>query len=322
MIPPKVSVVMPVYNASRFVAQAIESILCQTFAAFEFIIIDDGSTDGSLSVIQHYAQQDNRIVVISNPTNIGLIAALNSGIQIASTDFIARLDADDVALPMRLALQYQFLSTQKDYGLVAAMVTCIDTNSQPKHLNFLYRTFDMQHLAAHTDTAKAMLVWLCAFTHSSVMFRKSYLDGKLYQKAYYVIEDHEIWWRMAQGHRTIALPQVLVSYRMHQQSTSTVLKEAQKSSLIPFVKEQLAHIGIVATEREVLVHASINTGDYGASNYQIRLGEYLRWIVKMKLHNKNTLFTSVAAFDEVANFLSKRITALYISRKIRRFFKV
>src|SRR4051812_4814918 len=100
--PPPISVLMPVYNAERYVAEAIESILAQSPGDFEFIIIDDGSKDGSLAILERYAARDPRIRLVSRP-NTGIVKALNQGLEMASGELVARMDADDIALPGRLA---------------------------------------------------------------------------------------------------------------------------------------------------------------------------------------------------------------------------
>src|SRR3990172_10052244 len=105
---PRISVVMPVYNAELFLASAIESILGQTLPDFEFVIVNDGSTDSSLEIVQEYAATDGRIRLVSRP-NTGIVGALNDGLAISQGEFIARMDADDMALPHRFERQLKFL---------------------------------------------------------------------------------------------------------------------------------------------------------------------------------------------------------------------
>ena len=107
-----ISVVLPVFNGDKYLSEAIESILNQTYINFEFIIINDGSTDGSLTIIENYRVKDNRIVVISRE-NKGLIASLNEGIRIANGGYIARMDQDDLSLPTRLEEQVKFMDSNQ-----------------------------------------------------------------------------------------------------------------------------------------------------------------------------------------------------------------
>jgi len=112
----KVSIVMSVYNAQKYLDEAIESILNQTYSNFEFIIINDGSTDKSLEIIENYAKKDSRIIVI-NRENKGLIYSLNEGIRKANGKYIARMDADDISLPQRLEKQVEFMEKNKNIGI-------------------------------------------------------------------------------------------------------------------------------------------------------------------------------------------------------------
>src|SRR5690349_21132656 len=106
---PAISVIMPVYNSAKFLRLAVESILDQTFKDFEFLIINDGSTDESEAILLEHAARDPRIVYIKNETNIGLIASLNKALSLAKGKYIARMDGDDVSLPERLAKQVSYL---------------------------------------------------------------------------------------------------------------------------------------------------------------------------------------------------------------------
>ena len=113
---PQVSVVMSVFNGEAHLEQAIESVLNQRFRDFEFIILDDGSTDGSLEILKQMAQRDNRIHLVQNHMNLGLIASLNKGIRLSKGKYIARQDADDISLPERLACQVKFLNEKQHIG--------------------------------------------------------------------------------------------------------------------------------------------------------------------------------------------------------------
>lgn len=119
---PKLSVIMPCYNAEKTVARAIESILYQTLKDFEFIIIDDGSTDGTADIISHYFRKDSRIKFAQNVKNINLAASLNRGIELAQSDLIVRMDADDENLPQRLKKQYEFLGSNPNIDVLGTNV--------------------------------------------------------------------------------------------------------------------------------------------------------------------------------------------------------
>ena len=117
-MPPKVSVVMPVYNDERYLAEAIASVLGQTYADFELIIVDDGSTDGSRAIIEEYALRDSRVVPILLPGNLGQSSARNRGIERAGGQYIAAMDGDDICLPDRLRRQVNFLDANPQVGVL------------------------------------------------------------------------------------------------------------------------------------------------------------------------------------------------------------
>src|SRR3989339_623001 len=130
---PKISVIMSAYNAEKYLAEAIESILAQTFKNFEFIIIDDGSKDDTLRIINEYARKDRRIKVYHNKKNIGcvgFIRNLNKGIKLAKGKYLARMDADDISLPDRFRIQHDFLEKNQDTFLIGTGVIDIYANGE------------------------------------------------------------------------------------------------------------------------------------------------------------------------------------------------
>jgi len=145
-VTPVVSIVMSVYNGEQYLAIAIESILNQTFKEFEFIIINDGSTDNSLSIMQKYAQSDDRIILIDRK-NLGLTKSLNEGIAIARGEFIARMDADDISFPERLSEQVKFLTAYPEIDLIGCRAVVFSDNN--KLIGFLPFAQDHIKLTSH-----------------------------------------------------------------------------------------------------------------------------------------------------------------------------
>ena len=128
---PQVSVIMPVYNGGRYLREAVDSILNQTFREFEFIIIDDGSTDDTWSVLTDYAAHDSQVRLIQNEANIGLTRSLNKGLAVSRAALIARQDADDISMPERLARQIAFLEMHPEVGLLGTQGDFIDADGRP-----------------------------------------------------------------------------------------------------------------------------------------------------------------------------------------------
>ena len=165
---PLVSVIMPVYNGEQFLAEAIESILTQTFADLEFIIVDDGSEDGSVPIIQDCAKRDRRIRFLQHKANMGIGAACNTGVAAASGEYITRMDCDDISLPTRLEKQTRFLQTNPDIGAVGTCgwmvhqdLTKYYHRNQPSHHALIV-------LAMFHDYA---------FINASVMIRREFLQA-------------------------------------------------------------------------------------------------------------------------------------------------
>lgn len=209
----KVSVLMPVFNAEKFLAQAIDSVLSQTFDDFEFLILDDGSTDSSVSIVNSY--QDQRIKFYKNPENLGISRTLNRGIQLATTPLIARMDSDDICHPDRLAKQFAYMESQPDCGMVSCLVRVVDED-----LNFV-RTDDFKSEYFYYN-----LTFICWIYHPTVMFRKNVVEEVgMYQATY--SEDFELFWQISRNYKIHNLPEILLDYRISSQSLHQVLKKKE-----------------------------------------------------------------------------------------------
>ena len=210
---PLVSVLMPVFNAQRYLAAAAGSVLKQTFTDFELIAVDDGSTDRSLAVLQKMAAADPRVRIISRP-NAGLVASLNEALAIARGQYVARMDADDRCLPTRFAQQTAYLDGHPDCVLVGTAVVIMDQNG---HL--IGRMVDV---AFGHDTIDAALLhrgW--PMVHPSVMMRADALRRVgAYRADTWPYEDHDLFLRLAEIGRVENLPDVLLHYRKHPASIS------------------------------------------------------------------------------------------------------
>ena len=205
---PLISVVLPVFNAEPYVEEALRSILGQTFADFELIIINDGSTDGTLAALQSAIFEDARVVLISRE-NRGLVASLNEGIGIARGTWIARMDADDIAEPTRFERQLDWLGkTQAD--ICGAWVNFFGS-SNPRVLRH-----------PRSDAAiKAELLFGAPFAHPTVMMKAALARQLPYDPVWEKCEDYDLWERAARhGWRMTNIPEVLLNYRQHQSQIS------------------------------------------------------------------------------------------------------
>jgi glycosyltransferase involved in cell wall biosynthesis len=219
---PEISVLMPVYNAEKYLKQAIESIIEQTFNDFEFIIINDGSTDTSLSIIEGYASRDQRIKLVSRE-NKGLVYTLNEGLGLSRGKYIARMDADDISFVYRFQKQYEFLQINDEYAVVGSKVELIDDEGMP--------LIEMIDIYEHNDIDEAHINCLlggAVIMHPTALIRKaSILAVGGYDERFKHAEDYDLWLRLAEIGKLHNLNEVLLSYRQHLESIGYANREGQ-----------------------------------------------------------------------------------------------
>lgn len=211
--PPVVTVLMAVYNGEKYLCEAIESILDQTYTNFEFLIINDGSSDRTEEIILSY--NDKRIRYIKNEQNLKLIASLNKGLDLAKGKYIARMDADDISLPERLKKQVEFMERNTDHILVASCVSFIPDEE-------IYGTQSLS-----SDEIRYKLLSNNCIYHTSVMLRKSMLNGHYYSNHYLHVEDYEFWTRLIGIGKFCVSDDKLVKYRVHSESICQKNEEFQ-----------------------------------------------------------------------------------------------
>ncbi|MDN3642103.1 glycosyltransferase [Lutimonas halocynthiae] len=203
----KVSIVMSAYNCESFLEQALESLINQSYQEFELILFDDASTDSTKKIIQNFALKDTRIITVFNDVNKGLTANLNIGISLSKGEYIARMDADDIALPSRIEKQVKFLDDHQEIDLVGSAAFDINENGDEIQL----RKSPKSH-----DDIIALLPKANPITHSTVMFRKkSFASIGYYNEAYRTTQDYEMWFRAAgKGLKFHNLQEILLKYRI------------------------------------------------------------------------------------------------------------
>jgi hypothetical protein len=220
---PRVSVVMPVHNGGAFLRPAVDSILGQTFADFELVIVDDGSTDATPQTLHYYQTADARVRVYRQ-SKAGLVASLNRGCREARADYIARMDADDIAFPERLARQVDFLDRHPGVAVVGSAVVRIDAEGRELKRNICP--------TSHPDIVEALREY-SPFTHPSVMLRTAALlavGG--YRAAYAAAEDYDVWLRLAERYELANLPDPLLYYRIYPGQISVRQLEQQIISVV------------------------------------------------------------------------------------------
>jgi len=213
-----VSVLMPVYNGERFLREAVQSVLRQTLADFELFVIDDGSTDGTSSILG--ACRDPRVKVIRQTVNSGIASALNHGLEVCSGAFIARMDADDISVPNRLAKQTSFLQEHTDVGILGSCCELIDTRGQ--RVGTL--NLPLTDLAIRWSALLAN-----PFAHPSTMIRRDVLERHRlrFNQAFLVAGDYDLWTRLLTYTRGANLDEPLIRYRIHNGTLTSRYRKTQ-----------------------------------------------------------------------------------------------
>jgi glycosyltransferase involved in cell wall biosynthesis len=225
---PLVSVIMPVYNGLRYVHMAVDSVLSQTFGDFEFIIINDGSDDGTSQILREYAMRDSRIRLFGR-AHTGLGLALNEGLEMARGAYIARMDADDISLLRRFERQVAFLQEHPDHVLVGGRCILIDPDGRPICEK---RGIEFEH-----PKIEAMLLTMkWPIVHPAVMMRREVVQ-KIggYHPELVPNEDHDLFLRLAEVGKLANLDEVLLHYRQHFHSVGFTSVDAQVRTVLATV---------------------------------------------------------------------------------------
>lgn len=247
---PKVSVIMSCYNSEKYIADCISSVLKQTFSDFEFIIIDDNSTDESLNIIESF--DDNRIILIKNNTNVGLTQNLNKGIEISKGEYIARIDSDDVCFPDRFQTQIDFLEKNDDISVVGSNAIMIDEYN--KIVGITDETLKPDDIRNKCYLQNPLL-------HPSVMMRKQFISTNKYNELFKTCQDFELWVRTNKTYRFANIKKPLVFYRLNKMGATRSAKnniEKRISIISSILREEEFLSGVNEEDLEILVSISWN----------------------------------------------------------------
>jgi glycosyltransferase involved in cell wall biosynthesis len=250
---------MPVYNGERHLERAIRSILFQSFKDFKFLIIDDGSTDSSLNIINRYKQQDSRIHVLVNSHNLGLIGTLNKGLDAIETKYVARMDCDDYALPTRLEKQVDLMEASPFVGACGTWIT-VKNASDGSEYTQLYPT-------QHAEIKVHMLSY-CAVAHPSVILRRSFLerDGLRYDSEFIHAEDYELWTRAIDKFEFANIAEPLLEYNIHPDNVSSKHEAIQLRTASRIRLKQIAKLISPQPNDESIITRLFAAGLQEASN--------------------------------------------------------
>jgi glycosyltransferase involved in cell wall biosynthesis len=286
---PIISVILPAYNGERYLREAVESILSQTFSDFELLIIDDGSSDRSAEIIRSY--DDARIVLISNETNKGLPYSLNRGLARARGTYIARMDQDDISLPTRFEEQVRFMENHPEIGIVGAWM-----RSLGKPEGYVMKGF------TEDEDIRANLLFNTSLAHPTIVIRAKVFqdfallyDPLLTQGA----EDYDLWVRASKVTKLASIPKILVRYRIHGNNMSSTRATGNQLIARSIRLRQLAELGLTPTEEELSLHSRITSPDENIRGF---LTAQERWLEKIVAANAERHIYADASLQKVIRY--------------------
>ena len=292
----ELTVLMPVYNGEQYLHDTIESILAQTYKDFEFLIVDDGSTDRSPEIINSY--NDPRIRLLANPVRLKLSGALNRGIEESSGKYIARMDADDIAFPDRLKKQVEFLDAHADIGVCG---TAIEVFGQAKQRKDVY--------PKNTEEIRSYALFDCPFCHPTVMIRKEFFENNLlrYDGSYYPTEDYELWSRAIELFPSVNLEDVLLKYRIHDKSMTGSDWDEMDRQAARVIAPRLKQLGISFTQEELKFHRNIGRGRSVCIRTLAEIDQAEAWLSRLLSVNNEGKFYDKWALEEVVRTVWFRV---------------
>ena len=270
---PEVTVFMAVYNGEKFISQAIESVLQQTFKNFELLIIDDGSKDNSISIIKKYA--DNRIRLLKNENNLGLFRTRNKGIAEAQGKYFATLDCDDIAVKKRLALHLKYFHENKNAAVSAGRI---------KYINHLSKKIGSSApIHGDEDYVKALLLFTNIFINSATMIDMAILKKLMYREGFEPAEDYDLFERIAAEYKIGVINDFLSSYRVHNSNISSIKSSSRKTGERNIIERQLNRYGFKYNNDELNIHLKFTSAEFD----ELNANACLLWFNNLAKQNSN-----------------------------------
>ncbi|MCC5847974.1 MAG: glycosyltransferase [Verrucomicrobia bacterium] len=283
MSTPQVTILLPVLNAAATLPETLDSLLTQTFTDFELLVIDDGSTDDTPEILA--AAADPRLRVLRNPERLKLAGALNRGLDEARAPLIARMDADDIARPERLARQVDFLAKHPKIALCGSFTRHFGAKEKARE------TYPVQ-----AEDIRAFSLFNCPFAHPTVMFRAEVFKQHdlRYDGAYYPTEDYELWTRVVHRHPCANHPEVLLDYRVHEKSMTGSDWENMDFQARRLMQNQFAALGVPCTEAQSKINRDIGMARVPC----VELPAARDWLAGLLDRNQKTPFCPAVALEQ------------------------
>ena len=308
---PLITVLMPVYNAEKYLKEAIDSILQQTFVDFEFLIINDGSTDSSKEIILSYS--DPRIIYIENQTNKKLVETLNIGLNLARGKYIARMDADDIAFPERLKLQYKFMENNPKVAASGTAFEVFGNNSE------IFR-YEINH-----NKIRFNMLYYTQICHPSAIIRKEILDkfNIRYNTKYFNAEDLDLFVTIGEVAELANITDVLFKYREHSENVTHLYKQIRNEDTKKVIKSEFEKIGITPNNDEMELYSrfAYTCFDFNKNDF-VKLELFLINLINA---NNQSKYFSVNEFQEYIGekwfHLYYNIKGNYLKWSFFKYFK-
>ena len=270
-----ISVILPVYNSEKYISEAIQSVLDQTYSNFELLVLDDGSTDNTLSIINKFA--DERIKIFKSERNYGIVHQLNKGIDNSRGEFIARMDADDISHPERFNKQIDYLNSHPTIDVLGTFANKIGEEAGLIQYNY-----------NKSEQISFLLNFYCYMLHPTVMMRKRIFSKCKYSSDYPLAEDYGLWCQINNGSNLYILDEVLLDYRIHSEQTNKSDKrlKVQFDSVLK-VKKDIKFNGLFGnfmfTEKLKLVSSNYFVRNSVSINFNLNILQKSYFKIKLKI---------------------------------------
>lgn len=291
---PRITVLMPAYNAEKYISMAVSSILGQSYENFELLIINDGSTDETAKIINSFA--DHRILFHQNPANLGIVPTLNHGLAIARGEYIVRMDSDDISHRERFARQITFMENNPQLGVSGTWISLF--GNQPRWL---------VKSPVGQENVYAYMMFDNPLFHPTVIMRSSLIKkyNLRYDPDFFRSEDFRFWQQGSCYFPMDNLAEPLVDFRVHGQSVTANTHGEMRTQTEIILRQQLEKLGITPTEKEIELHHEISRGYRHDQNESVIQGE--KWLLKLQRANKVSGYVTDGAFLHVLGMIWFRL---------------
>lgn len=281
-----VTVLMPVYNGEKYIRESIDSVLAQTYTDFEFLIINDGSTDDSAEIVESY--KDSRIRFVENSCNLGLVATLNKGLKLARGIYIARMDCDDISLPKRLERQVEFMDAHPLVGVSGTWIKMIGS-----------RQGDIWSPPTTHEAIVCSLLFETALAHPTVIIRKSLVEkiNLLYDPSFEHAEDYDLWVRASRCTVLANLEEVHLLYRIHAAQIGERYTKLQLSAAMLIRSSLLEDLGLQFSAEDLKNHQNISLRRFRTDKRFV--AEASAWLCRLKRANRSAHIFPEPQFTQI-----------------------